>query len=794
MGIATPMTNPGTPDQNVFYLASTAGTYANFNSFVLADGEIAILKYNGTWTKEVTGAATAAQVTRLVGVVDSSIFQIGSAGWATKPYRIKSGSNYEVRYINIPCTQIRIFENNTVVETVNIVVNSTNKTAIFTAKHNGDSVGLYFAGAGSVSLNSQQALYDELLVAMKQSSDKSVISEDVDILPIPSIKYGAYYESDGTLVQYANYRYAEIDLSVYDGKTVYLRGGWGTSYKGHCFIQRGDSVTDISLESGYSSSADNVSFVANGGILLYSADYRNADRGVWVKNAAAEINEYLRDYVRPVAAGFISENGNNNIFVPIANVCKSVGERGYLVLENTSDKTLQYYINIRYSGGVESPYINGLNNPILPYQSIIIPIDRFREDMSEIRIYKQSFNTATFQVRTYFDNPGKSIPFNFVCPVIGCGSYVVSDAIETFAHSPRIVSIPYFNVVVYHTSMLRATEGGTEQDGGNYRLQLKLVNKQDGSRCGITLMDDVHKLDYIDDLPVRHSYNPSTAYIFNRSVSPWINKIVIRFSAIINDSYTGMLCKEYIVSTGEVSSLEWQKLSYNGATVNWTWANYIKMVNSMYGYSFDESLTKRYTLEHSGICEYNGRFYCVVAHQCTNESGDSTTNVPYLLMVSDDCIVWSPVSVIIDNMTSSEVELAINNGIVLVVFRNQGNGTLWMTCDVSGNNTTSPVIVSSISSKPAAFVYKENLYALANTDSGDSSYGRRNQVSLFKFVNGTLEKVEDFYSPKGYQYYDVSVYGNQIFMANTEDNRGLNYPDYGPTNDVSLQTIVIKTP
>lgn len=58
MGIATPTTNPGTPDQNVFYLASTAGTYANFGSLVLADGEIAILKYNGAWSKDLTGAAS----------------------------------------------------------------------------------------------------------------------------------------------------------------------------------------------------------------------------------------------------------------------------------------------------------------------------------------------------------------------------------------------------------------------------------------------------------------------------------------------------------------------------------------------------------------------------------------------------------------------------------------------------------------------------------------------------------------------------------------------------------------
>lgn len=64
-GIATSTTNPGTPDQNVFYIASTAGTYSNFGGLVLADGEIAILKWNGVWSKDSTGAATQESVNKL---------------------------------------------------------------------------------------------------------------------------------------------------------------------------------------------------------------------------------------------------------------------------------------------------------------------------------------------------------------------------------------------------------------------------------------------------------------------------------------------------------------------------------------------------------------------------------------------------------------------------------------------------------------------------------------------------------------------------------------------------------
>lgn len=50
MGVATPTTNPGAPDGNVFYFATQAGTYTNFGSVELNEG-LNILRWNGTsWT------------------------------------------------------------------------------------------------------------------------------------------------------------------------------------------------------------------------------------------------------------------------------------------------------------------------------------------------------------------------------------------------------------------------------------------------------------------------------------------------------------------------------------------------------------------------------------------------------------------------------------------------------------------------------------------------------------------------------------------------------------------------
>ena len=51
-GIATPETNPGTPDQNVFWLAPFEGVYVNFNGIIIGESEIAIiLNRDNKWIK-----------------------------------------------------------------------------------------------------------------------------------------------------------------------------------------------------------------------------------------------------------------------------------------------------------------------------------------------------------------------------------------------------------------------------------------------------------------------------------------------------------------------------------------------------------------------------------------------------------------------------------------------------------------------------------------------------------------------------------------------------------------------
>lgn len=72
--IATPTTNPGTPDGNVFYIAYTAGAYVNFNNITVNSNEVVFLLYKGSWNKKIIGLATAEELNASLTKAKTNIF------------------------------------------------------------------------------------------------------------------------------------------------------------------------------------------------------------------------------------------------------------------------------------------------------------------------------------------------------------------------------------------------------------------------------------------------------------------------------------------------------------------------------------------------------------------------------------------------------------------------------------------------------------------------------------------------------------------------------------------------
>lgn len=61
-GAAALDTDPGTPDTNVFYVASAPGTYNDFDNLTVSAGEVAFFCYDGTWSKVSSGALSTSAI------------------------------------------------------------------------------------------------------------------------------------------------------------------------------------------------------------------------------------------------------------------------------------------------------------------------------------------------------------------------------------------------------------------------------------------------------------------------------------------------------------------------------------------------------------------------------------------------------------------------------------------------------------------------------------------------------------------------------------------------------------
>ena len=87
-GIATPETNPGTPDQNTFYLASQPGIYSNFGGVELTDQVIIFINKEGNWKKLNSGIA----LNEIVAEIANRTIIIGDYSPIEDKYTLQSGS------------------------------------------------------------------------------------------------------------------------------------------------------------------------------------------------------------------------------------------------------------------------------------------------------------------------------------------------------------------------------------------------------------------------------------------------------------------------------------------------------------------------------------------------------------------------------------------------------------------------------------------------------------------------------------------------------------------------------
>lgn len=74
-GVAEPTTNPGTPDQNVFWLATESGNYSNFAGIALTNRPIIFSNKNNSWVGYELNIATAEYVENAIAGIKPIIIQ-----------------------------------------------------------------------------------------------------------------------------------------------------------------------------------------------------------------------------------------------------------------------------------------------------------------------------------------------------------------------------------------------------------------------------------------------------------------------------------------------------------------------------------------------------------------------------------------------------------------------------------------------------------------------------------------------------------------------------------------------
>lgn len=158
-GIATPGTNPGTPDQNVFYIAG-AGTYPNFGGYSIPKNNFGVLKWDGSWNTEYIDIFSIAPA--LYGLYAGYIFMyaIGTAEAQLKQVAndCASAQNNRFYIATIPGYNLRLLSDDGTID-VTFDVTSTAVFILCNASEEGNKVTI---------LNSGLALYNPLVARLNQ--------------------------------------------------------------------------------------------------------------------------------------------------------------------------------------------------------------------------------------------------------------------------------------------------------------------------------------------------------------------------------------------------------------------------------------------------------------------------------------------------------------------------------------------------------------------------------------------------------------------------------------------------
>lgn len=247
-GIATPETAPGTPDQNVFYIAGQSGVYANFGGYEVTKNAVAFNNVGGNWVATELNLLSS-------DFGDSAVYDmaysgylpvdlghlyshsggtgryVASSAWDAVTLRIYNPTGkLEVTGANIAANAGFVFFDDTKIKSTTIGSNQTGvipagaKLCVINLRKADNPDGYanlrvrqYASGADR---NEVSVLNQSALEVFSDTYNMAVKFDDQDITPEPII--GQWFNSNiPAMVVNENYKCYKLDVSGYVGKVLH---------------------------------------------------------------------------------------------------------------------------------------------------------------------------------------------------------------------------------------------------------------------------------------------------------------------------------------------------------------------------------------------------------------------------------------------------------------------------------------------------------------------------------------------------------------------------------------------
>lgn len=370
MGVATPSTNPGTPDENVFYLAYVPGTYPNFGDAEVLAGQIKVFLWDGAWSVETIDSASIGDVLKICGKHFYRQNNLTAQTYFPFPY---FDGETPFRFLNIGTGKIFLYlrKGHTFVEQIELAIDAGGNIDITPGSEYTD---IFFyrtadqsAGAFMVNPISQLEIgLSESTVANTQSIqriDQAIYLEAYEgVEPIDTMT-GKYINGLGDLIEGAS-AFQILVYNVSGGEVLKIKNTFhlGTAHA-YAFYNSDTFSSDslVSLGPAVSTTEDNFSvIVPEGATHLLLQGYNATEQEVQKKVSATPVNNALLDLAEDVNGNTLEIQRLQAEMKPLAY--RFDGENLYIAYNDKNGVEYVYWFKKCMANQLYTFYLVGYRN------------------------------------------------------------------------------------------------------------------------------------------------------------------------------------------------------------------------------------------------------------------------------------------------------------------------------------------------------------------------------------------------------------------------------------------------